>query len=96
MANNRRIRADDLIVCRINGTSDFYVIATVVSGDVGALSLRALSTMRGHDSALRHAYEERMHDHRVWLFDGAAAAYVETSVPAARSVRGGEASAVRA
>ena len=95
MAINRRILADDLVVCRVNGTSDFYVIATVVSGSVGALPLRALSTMRGQDSALRHAYEERMHDHRVWLFDGAAA-YVETSVPTARCVRGDEVSAVRA
>jgi len=96
VAINRKIRADDLIVCRVNGTSDFYVIATVVSGNVGALSLRAVSTMRGRDSAIRHAYQERMHDHRVWLFDGAAAAYVETSVPTARCVRGDQVSAVRA
>ena len=84
MTIDRKIRTDDLIVCRVNGTSDFYVIATVISGSVGALTLRGLSTMHGRDSALRHAYQERMLDHRVWLFDGAAAAYVETSVPTAR------------
>ena len=27
------------------------------------------------------AYDELLHDQRVWLFDGAAAAYVQTSVP---------------
>ena len=81
MAIDRRIHTGDLIVCRVNGTSDIYVIGTVVSGKVGALSLRDLSTVLGRDAALRQAYEERLDDHQVWLFDGAAAAYVETSVP---------------
>lgn len=81
MALDRTIHAGDLVVCRVNGTSNIYVIGTVVSGRVGALSLRDLSTVLGQDSALRHAYQEGMHDHQVWLFDGAAAAYVETSMP---------------
>lgn len=84
---DKTIRADDVIVCRINGTSEFYVIATVVSGTVGALSLRAPSTIVGRRSALWHAYEQRRHDSRVWLFDGAAAAYVETSVPPVADAR---------
>ena len=47
------VRADDVIVCRVNGTSDFYVIGTVVSGKVGELSIRSVSTMKGQDSALQ-------------------------------------------
>jgi hypothetical protein len=69
-------------VCRVNGTFDVYVIGTVVSGNVGALSLRGVSTMVGRQRALGHAYEQRSLDGRVWLFDGAAAAYVETAPPA--------------
>lgn len=81
----RAIRGGDLIVCRINGTGNVYVVGSVVSGKVGALTLRAMSTMVGRDEALCHAYRERTDDDRVWLFDGAAAAYVETSDPSARS-----------
>lgn len=75
------VLTDDVIVCRVNGTSDFYVIGTVVSGKVGELSLRGVSTAKGQDSALQRGYEERMSDRHVWLFDGAAAAYVKTSRP---------------
>lgn len=74
------IRNGDVIVCRVNGTSDFYVVGTVVSGQVGELSLRGVSTTVGQGAALGRAYDERLHDQRVWLFDGAAAAYVKTSV----------------
>jgi hypothetical protein len=81
LAIDRKIRAGDVIVCRVNGTSDFYVVGAVVSGEVGGLSLRAVVTIVGRDSALRHAYRERMQNYRVWLFDGAAAAYVETAEP---------------
>ena len=69
-------------MCRVNGTFDVYVIGTVVSGKVGALSLRDSSTMVGRQRSLVHAYEQRTLDGRVWLFDGAAAAYVETAPPA--------------
>jgi hypothetical protein len=78
---DRTVRAGDLVVCRVNGTFDVYVIGTVVSGKVGALSLRGLSTMVGQRPALWHAYEQRLLDGRVWLFDGAAAAYVEAAPP---------------
>lgn len=81
---DRTIRAGDVIVCRVNGTSEFYVIGTVVSGKVGNLSLRAVLTTVGREAAIGHAYEQRMHEGRVWLFDGAAAAYVDTVAPTAR------------
>ena len=85
---DRTIRGGDLIVCRVNGTLDVYVVGTVVSGKVGALSLRDVSTMVGQRRALWHAYEHRIHDGRVWLFDGAAAAYVETVPPTVSDARG--------
>ena len=84
---DRAIRSGDVIVCRVNGTSDFYVVATVVSGIVGALALRSPSTIAGQAPALWHAYEQRTQGTRVWLFDGAAAAYVETAAPAAPQPR---------
>ena len=77
------VRSDDVIVCRVNGTNDFYVIGTVVSGKVGELLLRRVSTMVGQDAALRRGYDDRIDDQCVWLFDGAAAAYVKTSAPPA-------------
>jgi hypothetical protein len=75
------IRAGDVIVCRVNGTSNFYVVGTVVSGKVGELSLRSVSTTVGQGAALGSAYHNLLHDQRVWLFDGAASAYVKTSLP---------------
>jgi hypothetical protein len=77
------IRGGDVIVCRVNGTSDVYVVGTVVSGKVGALSLCGVSTTVGQDAALGRAYHDRLLEQRVWLFDGAASAYVKTSVPPA-------------
>ena len=74
------IRVGDVIVCRVNGTSDFYIAGTVVSGKVGELSLSGVWTTLGRDAALDGAYQDLLHDQRVWLFDGAASAYVKTSV----------------
>jgi hypothetical protein len=76
-----KVRGGDVIVCRVNGTSDCYVVGTVVSGQVGELSLRDVSTTTGQGAALGRAYQDRLHDHKVWLFDGAAPAYVKTSGP---------------
>jgi hypothetical protein len=78
-----KISAGDVIVCRVNGTSNFYVVGTVVSGKVGEFSLRGVSTIVGQGSALERGYHERIDDQRVWLFDGAAAGYVRTSAPPA-------------
>ena len=85
---DRTIRAGDGIVCRVNGTFEHYIIGTVVSGKAGALLLRAVSTMVGQHSAVRHAYQQRMHDSRVWLFGGAAGAYLEAAAPAGREFCG--------
>jgi hypothetical protein len=74
-----KIRDGDVIVCHVNGTSDLYVVGTVVSGRVGELSLRGVSTTVGQRAALGRAYHDPLHDQQIWLFDGAASAYVKTS-----------------
>ena len=74
-----QIRTGDVIVCRVNGTSEFYVIGTVQSGRVGDFSLHSVSTIVGRCPALARGYDDRTGDHRVWLFDGAAAGYVRTT-----------------
>jgi hypothetical protein len=56
----------DVIVCRVNGTADVYVVGTVVSGTVGELSLQRTSTMVGRDLALRRGYDEQAHERHVW------------------------------
>jgi hypothetical protein len=93
---DRTIRAGDGIVCRVNGTVEHYTIGTVVSGKAGALLLRAVSTMVGQHSAVRHAYQQRTHDSRVWLFGGAAAAYLEAAAPAGHEFCGDTLSQVSA
>jgi hypothetical protein len=77
------IRPGDVVVSRVNGTSDFYVIGTVVSGKAGQLMLRDSFTTNGREPAIGRAYTERQEDHRVWLFDGSAKAYVKTPDPEA-------------
>jgi hypothetical protein len=82
-----KIRGGDVIVCRVNGTSDFYLVGTVVSGCVGELSLCGVSTVVGQNAALERAYTGRLQEQRVWLFDGAASAYVKTSSPSPETRR---------
>ena len=75
------IRAGDVVVCRVNGTSDLYVIGTVAAGTVGELSLSEVTTVVGLAQAIDHGYRNRTPEERVWLFDGAASGYVNTSAP---------------
>jgi hypothetical protein len=75
------IRPGDVVVSRVNGTSEFYVVGTVVSGKAGELMLRDTLTTNGREPAIGRAYTERQEDHRVWLFDGSAKAYVKTLDP---------------
>ena len=76
-----QIRPGDVVVSRVNGTRDFYVIGTVVSGTAGHLTLRDSVTTNGRAPAIGRAYSERHQDHHVWLFDGSASAYVKTPDP---------------
>lgn len=76
-----QIRPGDLVVSRVNGTRNSYVIGTVVSGTAGELMLRDASTTNGRELAIERAYAGREGDHCVWLFDGSAAAYVRTPDP---------------
>jgi hypothetical protein len=66
------ISAGAVIVCRVNGTSNLYVIGTVTAGTVGDLSLSAVTTMVGLASAIARGYRNRTPEERVWLFDGTA------------------------
>jgi hypothetical protein len=76
-----QIRPGDVVVSRVNGTRDLYVIGIVVSGTAGQLMLRDAVTTHGREPAIGRAYTERQDDHRVWLFDGSATAYVKTLDP---------------
>jgi hypothetical protein len=78
---DRSISVGDVIVCRVNGTSDLYVIGTVAAGTVGELSLAGVTTMVGLAPAIKHGYRDRTPHERVWLFDGAAPGYVKTRAP---------------
>lgn len=77
----------DAIVCRVNGTSDFYVIGIVTAGRVGELSLSDVTTIVGLTPAIERGYRSRTPDQRVWLFDGAAPGYVKTTAPRAQLYR---------
>ena len=74
------IQAGDIVVSRVNGTFDFYVIATVVSA-MGDLSLHSVLTTKGQDAAIRRGYDQCTDDQHVWLFAGSAAAYVKARLP---------------
>ena len=81
---DEQIHAGDVVVCRVNGTYDQYVIGTVVSGTAGHLMLRDTLTTNGRDRAISRGYTQRKDNRRVWLFDGSAAAYVRTPEPKRR------------
>ena len=74
------IRAGDVIVSHVNGTLDFYLIATVASA-IADLTLHGVATTTGQDSAIRCGYERRTDSQQVWLFAGSAAAYVKARMP---------------
>ncbi len=88
------ISVGDVIVCRVNGTSDLYVVGTVATGKVGELSLAAVTTMLGLSRAIAHGYRGRKPDERVWLFDGASPGYVKTRAPRSQLYRTAAATAV--
>jgi len=75
------IRDGDVVVCRVNGTKDLYVIGTVAAGTVGELSLSGVTTRVGLVQAIERGYRDRTPEERVWLLDGAAPGYVNTSAP---------------
>jgi len=75
-----QIQAGDVIVSRVNGTSDFYLIATVLSA-LEDLTLRCVAMVTGLDAAILRGYEQRKDDQQVWLFGGSAAAYVKAHPP---------------
>lgn len=75
------ISVGDVVVCRVNGTSNLYVIGTVAAGNIGDLSLVGVTTMVGRSQAITYGYQNRTPAECVWLFDGAASGYVKTVAP---------------
>ena len=75
------IRTGDVVVCRVSGTSDLYVVGTVATGKVGELELSDATTIVGLAPAIERGYRHRGPDERVWLLDGAAPGCVKTSAP---------------
>jgi hypothetical protein len=71
-----KIQAGDVVVSHVNGTFDFYIIATVLSA-VGDLTLSGISTMKGENAAIVRGYEQQKDGQAVWLFAGSAGAYVK-------------------
>ena len=78
---DKSISVGDVVVCRVNGTSDLYVIGTVAAGTIGGLSFSAVTTKVGLAGAIAHGYQDRTPDERVWLFDGTGSGYIETTAP---------------
>ena len=78
---DRSISVGDVVVCRVNGTLELYVIGTVAAGTVGELSLCAVTTMVGLARAIARGYRDRTPNERVWLFDETASGYIETTAP---------------
>jgi hypothetical protein len=87
-SRDRQILAGDVVVSHVNGTLDFYIIATVVSASQSDLTLDGVSTMKGQDAAIIRGYEQREDDQEVWLFAGSAAAYVKAPTAEALMSRG--------
>lgn len=75
-AMDGQIQPDDVVVSHVNGTRDFYIIATVLS-TAGDLTLHSITTMMGQDAAILCGYERQKNDQAVWLFAGSAGAYVK-------------------
>lgn len=75
-AMDETIQPGDVVVSHVNGTRDFYIIATVLS-TAGDLTLHSISTVMGQDAAIVCGYERQKDDHAVWLFAGSAGAYVK-------------------
>ncbi len=78
---DKSISVGDVVVCRVNGTSDLYVIGIVAAGTIGGLSLSVLTTKVGLARAIAQGYQDRTPDERVWLFDGTPSGYIETTAP---------------
>ena len=73
------IRARDVIISHVNGTVDFYIVATVLAAPLLDLALDSVSMVKGRDAAILRGYEQRHDDQNLWLFDGSATAYVKAS-----------------
>jgi len=74
--SGRTIRPGDVVVSRVNGTRDVYVIGTVEFRNARQLVLRDPLATSGRASAIGRAHIVRQDDRRVWLSTARRAAYV--------------------
>lgn len=74
------IQTGDVVVSRVNGTLDLYIIGTVASAERD-MSLHSVLTAKGQAAAIREGYDKRTEGAHVWLFAGSAAAYVKARAP---------------
>jgi hypothetical protein len=78
------IESGDVVVSHVNGTSDLFVVATVLSA-VGDLVLDLVSTTKGRAAAIGRARAQCPAERDVWLFGGSAGAYVKAEPRTARA-----------
>lgn len=72
------IHASDVVVCRVNGTIDLYVVASVDSVEDG-LRLSGIEVSEGQSRSIQRGCDRQRNDQQVWLFDGSATGYVEAT-----------------
>jgi len=64
------IALGDIVVSRLRGPIEAYVICEIYADSVGDWRFRYLSDARSQDTAVRKGYSLRAGQHQVWLFAG--------------------------
>ena len=64
------IALGDIVVSRLRGPIEAYVICEIYADSVGDWRFRYLSDARSQDTAVRKGYSLRTGQHQVWLFAG--------------------------
>ena len=60
----------DIVVSRIRGPFEAYVIGKVYADSAGDRRFRYLDNAESRENAIRKAYSHRTGEHQVWLFAG--------------------------
>lgn len=69
---SKRIQPRDMVVSRVNGTRDHYVVGRVETSSTtdDGLTLIDIQPMSGREAAIERAYARLDTERKVWLFDG--------------------------
>jgi hypothetical protein len=65
-----QITPGDIVVSRIRGPFEAYVIGRIYAAMAGDRQFRYLDNAGSRESAIRKAYSHRTGEHQVWLFAG--------------------------